>query len=385
MARQQLPPQITLKHVKDRRTGKQVRRYTVVVDTAPPGAPRKQVRKTFHAERDARTFLSETQAEVARGTYVASSSTTVRQAAMDWLDTRQLKPTTIASYTVVLQALVDEHGDVPLQKLSEADVVRTVRRLRDGRSPGRKVWTARSCNLLLTLTKAVLESEKRQGRVVRNVAADIRPMEKDAQNAKTLTHAQMLTVLDHKCRDQHLWTLALHGLRRGEIAGLRWDNVDLDGKTISITETRVAVGKEVLVSTPKSKQSRRTLPLPDDVVAVLKRTRRHQRAERLAAGSDYEGGEYLACDEFGAPYHPDRLSRDWRAMLAGLGIERVRLHDARHTCGTLMHLRGVPITVIATWLGHSSAAFTMATYTHSQDEALKAAGAMLTARVSEQM
>ncbi|WP_157225341.1 MULTISPECIES: site-specific integrase [Gordonia] len=357
----------------------------VVVDTAPPGVPRKQVRKTFHTERDARTFLAETQAEVAKGTYVAASSTTVRQAVTDWLDTRQVQPTTLASYTVVLQALADERGDVPLQKLSEADVVRTVRRLRAGESPGRKVWKARSCNLLLTLTKAVLESEKRQGRVVRNVAADIRPMEKDAQTAKTLTHAQMLTVLDHKCRDQHLWTLALHGLRRGEIAGLRWENVDLDGKTISIVETRVAVGKDVQVSTPKSKQSRRTLPLPDDVVAVLKRARRNQRAERLAAGAKYESGAYVACDELGAAYHPDKLSRDWRAMLADLDIGRVRLHDARHTCGTLMHLRGVPITVIAAWLGHSSAAFTMATYTHSQDEALKAAGAMLTGRVSEKM
>ncbi|OBK29752.1 hypothetical protein A5634_17660 [Mycobacterium asiaticum] len=61
-------------------------------------------------------------------------------------------------------------------------------------------------------------------------------------------------------------------------------------------------------------------------------------------------------------------------MLDGLKIERVRLHDARHTCGTLMHLRGVPVAAIAAWLGHASAAFPMAVYAHSQDEALKAAG-----------
>ncbi|WP_412475216.1 tyrosine recombinase XerC [Gordonia sp. LUNF6] len=385
MARQQLPPQIKTRDVVDRRTGKPVRRYVVTVDVAPPGEPRKQVKKRFTTEREARSFLATTQAEVARGTYVAASSTTVRQAVQDWLDTRQLKPTTLQSYTVVLQALVDENGDTQVQKLSEADVVRMLRRLRSGKSPGRKKWTARSCNLLLTLTKAVLESEKRQGRVVRNVAADIRPMERDARTAKTLTHEQMLTVLDHECRDRHLWTLALHGLRRGEIAGLRWENVDLDARTITIAETRVAVGKEVLTSTPKSKQSRRTLPLPQDVVDVLKAARRAQRAERLKAGSMYQGGEHLACDEFGKPYHPDKLSRDWREMIKALGVDRVRLHDARHTCGTLMHLRGVPITVIAAWLGHSSAAFTMATYTHSQDDALAAAGVTLTARVSEQM
>jgi integrase len=60
-------------------------------------------------------------------------------------------------------------------------------------------------------------------------------------------------------------------------------------------------------------------------------------------------------------------------MLDELGIKRVRLHDARHTCATLMHLRGVPIAVIAAWLGHASAAFTLSVYAHSQDDALKAA------------
>jgi integrase len=60
-------------------------------------------------------------------------------------------------------------------------------------------------------------------------------------------------------------------------------------------------------------------------------------------------------------------------MLDGLGIERVRLHDARHSCATLMHLRAVPIAVIAAWLGHASAAFTLSVYAHSQDDALKAA------------
>jgi len=60
-------------------------------------------------------------------------------------------------------------------------------------------------------------------------------------------------------------------------------------------------------------------------------------------------------------------------MLDSLKIERVRLHDARHSCATLMHLRGVPIAMIAAWLGHANAAFTLSTHAHSQDEALQAA------------
>ena len=81
----------------------------------------------------------------------------------------------------------------------------------------------------------------------------------------------------------------------------------------------------------------------------------------------------VASDELGQPYHPNLLTFRWARMLDDLKITRVRLHDARHSCATLMHLRGVPIAVIAAWLGHASAAFTMSVYAHSQNDALKSA------------
>ena len=68
-----------------------------------------------------------------------------------------------------------------------------------------------------------------------------------------------------KCRDRHLWALALCGLRRGEIAGLRWANVDLNPKTVTVSENRMTVGKEIMTGTPKSKASTRTLPMPNEV------------------------------------------------------------------------------------------------------------------------
>jgi integrase len=93
--------------------------------------------------------------------------------------------------------------------------------------------------------------------------------------------------------------------------------------------------------------------------------------ERLAIGEGYGAGDYVACDEIGEPYHPNLLTFRWGRMLDTLGIKRVRLHDARHSCATLMHARHVPIATIAAWLGHSPAGFTIAVYAHSQDEMLK--------------
>lgn len=90
-------------------------------------------------------------------------------------------------------------------------------------------------------------------------------------------------------------------------------------------------------------------------------------------GGGYGSDDYSACDEAGQPHHPNLLTFRWGRMLDGLGIQRVRLHDARHSCATLMHLRRVPIAVIAAWLGHAGAAFTLSVYAHSQDDALIAA------------
>ena len=94
-----------------------------------------------------------------------------------------------------------------------------------------------------------------------------------------------------------------------------------------------------------------------------------QTADKLSIGAAYQSSGYVMVDEAGRPLSPHALTSRWSRMLAAAGDPPVRLHDARHTCGTLMHLEGVPIAVIAAWLGHASA-FTMATYVHSQEPAL---------------
>lgn len=389
MARQQLPPQIRKVSVSNRRTGKAEIRYQLTVDIShdTETGKRRQIRRRFPTEKAARDELAKVAGGVAGGTYVAASKLTVDAVCEAWLASKHsLKESTLAGHRSKLAALREELGCVELQKLSKADLDGLVGRLRRGEVEGRKAWTPRSVNYLLYLTTAVLDDQVKQGNVVRNVARLVDRVAGDPQKFHTLTDKEMFAILDHDCRDRHVWTLALYGLRRGEIAGLRWCNVNLTDKPIGegddalpakhlrVSENRINVGKTIVTGTPKSQASNRMLPLPDEVVDVLKAARKRQLEERLAFGEGYGPGEHVACDETGQPYHPNLIYWRWGKMLDRLKIKRVRLHDARHTCGTLMHLRGVPIAVIAAWLGHASAAFTMSVYAHSQDEALKAAG-----------
>jgi len=296
-----------------------------------------------------------------------------------------LRPSTLAGHRSKLRALRDELGHVEVQKLSKADLDRLVVRLRQG-DGGFKPWSPRSVNYMLYLATAVLDDQLKQGdTLVRNVARLVDRVPADPKQFRTLTEAEMYRILDHDCRDRHLWTLALYGLRRGELAGLRWANVNLTDKAVGrgqsaiparhlrVAENRVAVGKVITTGPPKSRASKRTLPIPDDVVPVLRAARKRQLQERLKLGDDYNPEDYVGCDETGQPYHPNLLTFRWGRMLKDLKIDHVRLHDARHTCGTLMHLNHVPIAVISAWLGHASSAFTQAVYTHSQDGALRAA------------
>jgi len=202
----------------------------------------------------------------------------------------------------------DQLGHIEIQKLAKADLDGLVGRLRRGEVDGRRKWTPCSCNYLLYLATAVLDDQLAQGNVVRNVAKLVDRVAGDPKKFRTLTDAEMFRILDHECADRHLWTLALYGLRRGEIAGLRWEHVDLTAQTVSIVDNRVVLGKQRVESdTPKSKASRRTLPMPDDVVQVLKAARQRQREERLRFGEGYGGGEYVCSDEMGNPLHPDAI------------------------------------------------------------------------------
>jgi integrase len=138
----------------------------------------------------------------------------------------------------------------------------------------------------------------------------------------------------------------------------------------------------VVENEPKTKAARRSLPLDEGLSSVLKRASARYAAEKLALGTAHADSGYVACTEAGQPYTPGALTHLWRKLTTTAGVKPIRLHDARHSCGTPLHLRGVPLAVIAKWLGHANPAITTRIYAHSQNEALAAAAASLGAVVT---
>jgi integrase len=133
---------------------------------------------------------------------------------------------------------------------------------------------------------------------------------------------------------------------------------------------RVAVDGRAELSLPKTSNSGRTLPISADLRAVLARAKLRQARGAELAGNAYERSGFVAVDKLGRALHPETLSARWDEALAAAGVRRIRLHDARRTCGTLLHLQGVPVALISAWLGHADAAFTMKVHVHSQPDVL---------------
>jgi integrase len=388
--RRQLPPQIRRVELARRSGGRPVVRYQLTVDVGIVDGKRKQLRKRYANEQEARKALDEIRGDVGKGTYVHATPLTVDKAIDDWLLSRHgIKVKSKSGYAGVLAPVRSELGHLPVQKLTRRDVDELIQRLRDGsvaRAKGkgtRRKWGPRSCNYMLVALSQVFKQLAKDGTVMRNIVEDVDRVPGKPKKFATYTPAQVEQVLRtiRGDRNRHVWHLALYGLRRGEIGGLRWTNVDFDARTLTIGPTRISVdGKAVEQDDAKSEDSERTVPIPDPLRAELKAARKRQAEEQLALGTAYHDDGYVVCNEAGEPYHPDTLSKMWTKAVAAAGVPHIRLHDARHTCGTTMPLQGVPPAVIAAWLGHADVSFTMRTYVHSQPDAL-AEGAQTLARI----
>lgn len=364
-------------------------RYQVVVDVGQrPDGKRDQRTSRHRTLKAAREWLSETRADVSRGTYTRPSRETLSDHLDAWLQSRRLdgkRPATLRGYADAVKPVRDLIGEVPLQTLTAEHVERVKAAMLDGSArrigtPG-KPMSARSVNYMLMTLRAALRQAVIRGKVVRNVAEAVSSVASSSENtgaAWTVAQVAVFKATAAQDRLHAAWLLTAYGLRRGEVLGLRWDrDIDLVNATVTVRTSRTSVAGEVVEGAPKTKRGARTLPLDAALVAALRALRTVQTAERLAAGPAYDGALGLVVvDELGRPLRPESYSDRFKRLARAAGVPPIRLHDARHTSVTVMRSLGVPDHVVARWHGHDEAVMRRI-YTHAFDEDLRAAAKRL--------
>jgi integrase len=362
-------------------------RYRFVVDIGrdPKTGKRQQKTMTFDKKGDARREYDRIRHQTATGEYVKPSKATVNEIIDSYLlgATRGKRANTARNYADAFRCVREQLGHRVAQTVTKDDIEHLVDfMLTKGRKRGGKPGTGlsgRSVNMTLGRLKAAFELAVREGKLVRNVVALVRPAEHEKPERKTWTVAEVRKFLRaiEGDRLEVAWRLSLYGLRRGEVLGLRWSDIDLTAGTLTIAQARVLCDYEVRVEKPKTKNGARTLPLDEKLVEGLRALRKRQAAEAEQAGEAYEGSEYVVTDELGRPVHPEWYSDEFDRIIKTAKLRRIRLHDGRHTAISLMEKGNVPISVISKWAGHYDAAFTMTTYVHASDEDLAQGAAKL--------
>ncbi len=354
---------------------------------------RRQITKGgYRTKKDAAAALAEALATVDETAHVEPSKMTLRQYVEGtWLPSlparrtrtgTAMKASTVRHYERMAgYYIVPDLGGVRLRDLSTTDVKRLYTALRER---GLSDSTVHHVHVALgKLLGDAVEDGLMARNPVQRLRKDRRPTtgERAEMQVWSEAHVHAFLAAAEADRLHALWRLALAtGMRRGELLGLRWEDVDLDAGRLAVRRNLVAIDNGTAEGEPKSGRPR-TVALGPDTVAVFRAHRRRQLEERMAWAEAWTDTGLVFVREDGTALHPQSLRHQLGRLAKVAGVPVIRVHDLRHTAATHLLARGVPVKVVQEMLGHASATITQDLYghvlPHMQDSAAAVADSFL--------
>ncbi|MGP4083308.1 tyrosine-type recombinase/integrase [Streptomyces sp. KR55] len=279
------------------------------------------------------------------------------------------KRTTYVKYEMHVRLyLVPFLGSRRLESLTTANVRRMISEVTAQASAA----TAKEAHRVL---RTALTAACREELISRNVVQLVPAPRVEPRELRPWSLDETLTFLETARTDPlypaFVLAVAL-GLRRGEILGLQWRDVDLDRRTLTVRTTLHRGGKELYLDTTKNRRAR-VIPVPLMCVAPLRWQRLRQAERKAAAGADWHESDHVFTTRSGRPVEPRNLYRSFLRIASSAGLPQVRLHDTRHGCASLLFAAGVAPRTVMEILGHSQIAVTMNVYTHVSDDSRREA------------
>jgi integrase len=372
--------------VADRRCkcGGEVFSWTYMVDVAAKGQPRDQRKKGgFKTKADAVTAMNAIQKDKSDGTFVEPSRLSAKAYLEQWLTGLTIqRATTRNGYKNAVSHLTRVLDDtVLLQQLTKPQIKVIYQQIANaGRMSKKRMGTeltAKSVhNVHLALRKALADAVD-AGLLKANPAERAHQMPTDyGREMLTWTADELRTFLARSEADPHfaLWRLAaMTGMRRGELLGLRWSDVDFEHRRVSVRQQLVRAGDKIGFGKPKSKKGIRNIALDPATVEVLRRYRAWQLDKcRMPLGPAYKTDlDLVFARGDGTAHDVDVITHQFKSAVKRTKVKEIRFHDLRHSHASHLLAKGVHPKVVQERLGHSSITITMDRYSHvipSMDE-----------------
>lgn len=331
------------------------------------GTYKKEIRP-FENIDEARKALTIFKAEKAQNLSVMPSTATLADWLKIWME-EIIEPsreaTTVYGYKgIINRYIIPNLGQVKLQKLDQQMIRRYYLKMEEHLSSN----TVRKHHDLL---RCALKAAVCDKRIVMNPTDNMLYVPKIDQKEKRFYNQEQLAALMDAAVGHRLEIVILLagycGLRREEIVGLKWENVDLDKRLISISEVRTSAGNKIITKHPKTKTSARTEYINDDLIEVFKRLRKEYVENKLFFGSTFEESGLIVTFPDGKPYRPNYISELVTKFITDNGFPPLHLHELRHTFASIANDLGIPMYNIGRALGHASTSVTSKVYTHLID------------------
>lgn len=332
-------------------------------------------RKYFYGRtrKEVQQKLAGIMPEVQAGTYREPAKLTVAEWFNTWLNVTKknnIRPTTWESYCYQVDGhIIPALGHLQLPQLQTAHIQRLYNdKLKGGRLDGKPGGLSpKSVKYIHTVIHSALEQAKREGMITINPADAVSLPQQKKPEIKYLSAAEAAIFLATAKESKYFaaYFLALNtGMRRGELLGLRWQDLDFEAGQLTVKQGLVRVsGQGLVLQEPKTKLSNRVINLAPAVLQILKEHREKKAECRLMAGGAYDevGLDLVFANELGEPICPRAFTRVFERLIKKAGLD-VTFHGLRHTFATIALEQGVDVKTIQETLGHHSAAFTMDVY-----------------------